>query len=79
MSKYKLLIISISVFILTSCGYDPYEKPEEVTILLNENIFEIYDNHTSKELINSINTEIISKDTILKNEENVESTRQNWI
>ena len=69
MSKFKISIIILSIFILSSCGYDPYEKPEEVTILLNENIFEIYDNHTSNELISNINTDIISKDTTLKNDE----------
>ena len=68
MSKIKISILILSIFILTSCGYDPYEKPEDVTILLNENIFEIYDNHTSNELVSSINTEIISKDTSLIND-----------
>ena len=69
MSKFKLSLLILSIFFITSCGYDPYEIPEEITINLNENIFEIYDNHTSKELVNSINAEIISKDTLLKNEE----------
>ena len=68
MSKLKILILTLSIFLLTSCGYDPYEKPEEVTIELNENIFEIFENHTSKELVSNINTEVISKDTILKND-----------
>ena len=69
MSKFRITIFLLCIFILTSCGYDPYEKPEEVTIDLNENIYEIYDNHTSKELVNNINTEMISKDTALKNDE----------
>lgn len=69
MSKFKLSLFILSIFLLTSCGYDPYEKPKEITIDLNENIFEIYDNHTSNELVNNINTEIISKDTTLKNDE----------
>ena len=69
MSKIKISILILSIFILSSCGYNPYEKPEDITIDLNENIFEIYDKHTSKELVKNINTEIISKDVILKNDE----------
>jgi len=69
MSKIKISILILSIFILSSCGYNPYEKPEDITIDLNENIFEIYDKHTSKELVKNINTEIISKEVILKNDE----------
>ena len=68
MSKIKLFFLFISIFILSSCGYDPYEVPKDVIINLNDNVFEIYDKHTSSELINSINAEIISNESKLEND-----------
>lgn len=60
-------IIGASYFVINN-NYDPYEVPEEVTINLNENIFKVYEEHKSNELIKDINAEIISEDIILENE-----------
>ena len=57
-----LLIIALGIFGYLYLNYDPYEIPDDVTIKLNDNNFEVYDKHTSYELIESINADIISKD-----------------
>ena len=64
-----LIIIVSGIFIYNNLSYDMYEVPEDITINLNDNIFEIYEKHTSYELIKNINTDIISKDIILENNE----------
>ena len=74
MKKKLLLIISVILLLgglvtyVIVTSYDPYEVPEEVTINLNENNFEIYEKHTSKELIKDINAEITSKEIDLYND-----------
>ena len=60
-------IIGASYFVINN-NYDPYEVPEDVNINLNENIFKIYEEHNSSELIKDINAEIISDEKILENE-----------
>ncbi len=60
-------IIGASYFVINN-NYDPYEVPEDVGINLNENVFKVFEEHKSNELIKDINAEIISKDTILENE-----------
>lgn len=60
-------IIGASYFVINN-NYDPYEVPEDVSINLNENVFKVFEEHKSNELIKDINAEIISKDTILENE-----------
>ena len=60
-------IIGASYYVINN-NYDPYEVPEDVTINLNENIFKVYEEHNSSELIKDINAEIISEDIILENE-----------
>lgn len=60
-------IIGASYFVINN-NYDPYEVPEDVNINLNENIFKVYEEHNSSELIKDINAEIISDEKILENE-----------
>ena len=60
-------IIGASYFVINN-NYDPYEVPEDVNINLNENIFKVYEEHNSSELIKDINAEIISEEKILENE-----------
>ena len=61
-------MIGLGIYLYNYYFYDPYEKPDDVIITLNENEFPVYEEHTSSELIKDINTEIISKDIKLKNE-----------
>ncbi len=63
----KLFVLFLLLF-LTGCGYDVYEMPEDVYINLNENKFPVYEEHTSMELVNDTNAEILSEDTKLKND-----------
>ena len=70
--KKRLLIIGIIIvlglgigLIILNYNYDPYEMPDEVNISLNENTFSVYEDHTSYELINEYNIEILSKDDSL--------------
>ena len=60
-------IIGASYFVINN-NYDPYEVPEDVNINLNENIFKVFEEHNSSELIKDINAEIISDEKILENE-----------
>ncbi len=61
-----IIIIGIVIFII-NYNYDPYEMPEDVKISLNENIFSVYEEHTSNELIKDSNVEILSKTILLEN------------
>lgn len=63
----KILVLVLLVF-LTGCSYDPYKMPKKVVINLNENIFNIYENHYSKELIKDSNVEILNNDLLENNE-----------
>ena len=63
------IIIGISsIFIYNNYNYDPYEVPKDVVINLNENKFNVYEEHTSYELVKDINADIISNDVKLENE-----------
>ncbi len=69
-----LIIITIGIYLLIINNYDPYLVPEEVTININDNNFNIYDEHTSKELYNIKNAKVISKKEILINDKPSEYT-----
>lgn len=47
--------------------YDEYKMPEDVNISLNENKFEVYENHNINDLILDSNVEILNKNKSLKN------------
>ena len=69
MKKYLLLLLSILV--LTGCGkksYDMYKAPEEVKIELNENIFKVFTEHNTNDLIKNSNVDIIENNIIDTNE-----------
>ena len=74
--KKKVLLIIPTVTILTLFGvfiyndynYDPYEVPKDVTMTLNDNNYNVFEEHSSYELIKDINATIISKDETLTNE-----------
>ncbi|MBR7042248.1 MAG: hypothetical protein IKI04_01980 [Bacilli bacterium] len=65
-----LLIIfgALGTYLYSYYVYDPYEVPEEVVINLNENEFQIYEEHKSTELIRDINTEVLSNEVLLNND-----------
>lgn len=65
----KICLFLILLFIC-SCNksYDMYEMPKEVVINLNENKFNVYEDHTSKELVSDANVEIISEDELKTDE-----------
>ena len=65
MKKILLLVI---LFFLVGCSYDPYKMPKKVFINLNENSFNIYEDHYSTELIKDSNVEILGNDK-LENDE----------
>ena len=63
----KVLLIMLSCFILTGCKlYDEYKMPEEVSIKLNENKFEVYSEVKIKDLIKSKNVEILNNNEKVK-------------
>lgn len=61
----KKIIIILLIIILSGCGYNEYEIPEDAYINLNENVFEVYSKNNNLDLINNTNTEIISKEELL--------------
>lgn len=61
------VIIGIAIFLAFRFNYDPYKMPDEVTITLNENMFPVYEEHTSDELVKDSNVEITSKGEMLEN------------
>lgn len=73
--KKKLIILSIltvitlsGIFLYNYISYDVYEIPKDVIITLNENEYNVYEEHMSNELIKSINADVISKNMLLKND-----------
>ena len=64
----SIIIVVSSIFIYNNYNYDPYEVPKDVVINLNENKFNVYEEHTSYELVKDINADIISNDVKLENE-----------
>ena len=63
----KHFIIPLLILLLTGCKlYDEYKMPEDVTINLNENKFEVYSEKTIKDLIKDSNVEITNKKKELK-------------
>ena len=66
----RILGLFVVLLIITGCGkkYDPYEVPEEVVIELNENVFRVYDEHKSQDLVKSSNVDITSNE-LLKTDE----------
>lgn len=63
--KKKILLILIIPFLLTGCGYDEYEMPEDAYINFNENVFDVYSDHSTKDLIKDTNVEILTKEETL--------------
>ena len=65
MKKYIMLFLLI--LLLTGCKfYDEYKMPEEVSIELNDNTFEVYSVKTINDLISDTNVEITNSDKELK-------------
>ena len=64
----KKILFLILLLFLVGCSYDPYKMPKKVVIELNENSFNIYEDHYSTELIKDSNVEIIGNDK-LENDE----------
>ena len=65
MKKYIMLFLLI--LLLTGCKfYDEYKMPEEVSIELNDNTFEVYSDKTINDLISDTNVEITNSDKKLK-------------
>lgn len=58
--KYVLLIII--TILLTGCGYDVYKMPDDAYININDNIFEVFNRYTVKDLVNNTNVNILFKD-----------------
>lgn len=56
MKRYIILIII--VLLLSGCKYDMYKIPNDVNIVINNNNFEVFSYHNSKELIYSSNVDI---------------------
>ena len=64
----KKILFLILLLFLVGCSYDPYKMPKKVVKELNENSFNIYEDHYSTELIKDSNVEIIGNDK-LENDE----------
>lgn len=68
MKKNILILLGLSI-LLTGCGYDEYEMPEDAYINFNENIFEVYNENYSDELIKDSNVEILTEKQVLETNE----------
>lgn len=64
----KVLLLIVLLLIITGCSYDPYKMPKKVYIDLNENSFNIYEDHYSTELIKDSNVEILDNDKLENSE-----------
>lgn len=63
----KCIILFTLLLLLTGCKfYDEYKMPEDVSIELNENSFEVYSDKTINDLISESNVEITNGDKELK-------------
>ncbi len=62
-----LIIMGIAIFLAIRFNYDPYKMPDDVTITLNENMFPVYEEHTSDELVKDSNVEITKTGQLLEN------------
>ena len=61
MCRVKLFSLFAILFSLSACSfYDMYEMPEDVYINLNENIFDVYSDVETNDLIDETNVEIVS-------------------
>lgn len=67
----RYIIIFLLILLLTGCKfYDEYEMPEEVSIELNDNLFEVYsEGITIKDLISDSNVEITNENKKLETNE----------
>lgn len=63
-----IVLIGIGIYTYDYYFYDQYEVPKEVTILLNDNTFPVYEKHTSNELVKEINADIVSETSMLGND-----------
>ena len=61
----KIFILILVVFLLSGCKYDMYELPKDVNIVLNENSFEVFSEHSSNELVYNSNVEIINNNDLV--------------
>lgn len=66
----KKIYIFLILLLIVGCGkkFDPYEIPEELVIKTNENVFKVYDKHTSKELINNKDIKITNDEILITDE-----------
>ena len=64
----KILCLIVLIILVTGCRYDPYKMPKKVYINLNENSFNIYEDHFSTELIKDSNVEILGNDKLENSE-----------
>lgn len=64
----KKILLLVLLLLLMGCSYDPYKMPKKVYINLNENSFNIYENHYSKELVSDSNVEILGNDKLENSE-----------
>ena len=63
----KYIILFTLLLLLTGCKfYDEYKMPEEVSIELNDNAFEVYSDKTIDDLISNSNVEITNSNKELK-------------
>ena len=78
----KVIIVFSCLILLCGCNkkdnYDPYEMPEDVQINLNENKFNVYEEHTSKELVKDSNVEILSDDKLINDKVGVQKYTINY-
>lgn len=63
----KIFLFLLAVILFNGCGYDMYKMPKDVYIDLNENKFNVFEKHSTNELIKKTNAKIISKDILNTN------------
>ena len=64
----KIIIILIACFLLSGCGYDKYQMPEDAYINLSDETHLVYDELHLYDLIEDTNTEILTKNKLLSSD-----------
>lgn len=65
----KIILLLIIIGMLTGCGRDKYEKPDEVSINLKENVYEVYSKVHLYDFIESSNVEVKTENKLIKTDQ----------
>ena len=58
----KKISLVLIILLLSGCGYDMYKMPDDAYIYYNDNIFDVFSDHTVKDMVLNTNVEVIFDD-----------------